>query len=84
MGNEVPTESTTTSHVTVDARGLSCPEPVIMTIKAIDAAGSGSSLEVLVDTATSRNNVLLAAQQRGWQGEYDEDVDGTFHVMLKK
>ncbi|NLE73056.1 MAG: SirA family protein [Actinobacteria bacterium] len=55
-----------------------------MTLEAMDAAEGGASIEVLVDTAAARNNVLLAAQQRGWQGEYEEDADGTFHVMLRK
>lgn len=72
------------SRVAVDACGLSCPEPVIMTLAAMDAAEGGASIEVLVDTAAARNNVLLAAQQRGWQGEYEEDADGIFHVMLRK
>lgn len=84
MGNDAPAEHTATKRVTVDARGLSCPEPVIMTMEAMKSAGAGAALEVLVDTATSRNNVLLAAGQRGWEGEYVEDAEGTFHVMLKK
>ena len=71
-------------RVVVDACGLSCPEPVIMSMAAMDAAESGTSIEVLVDTATSRNNVLLAARQRGWEGEYEEDADGIFQVMLRK
>jgi len=84
MGNEVPTESTTADHVTVDARGLSCPEPVIMTMEAMKSAGAGTSIEILVDTATSRNNVMLATDNRSWQCEATEDAEGTFHMMLKK
>ena len=42
--------------ITVNASGLSCPQPVIETKKALSRLSSGR-VEVLVDTATSRNNV---------------------------
>ena len=48
---------------TVDARGLSCPQPVILTRKAIDAAQF--PVEVLVDTVTSRENVRRMAEGAG-------------------
>ena len=38
----------------VDARGLSCPEPVILTRKAL--LGGAKEYEVLVDNVTSREN----------------------------
>jgi len=50
----------------VDARGLSCPQPVIMTMNAIKKFGSGK-IEVLVDTDTSKENVSRAAKSRGWE-----------------
>ncbi|MDD4750946.1 MAG: sulfurtransferase TusA family protein, partial [Synergistaceae bacterium] len=42
---------------TVDARGLSCPQPIVETKKVLDKL-SGGRVEVLVDTVTSRENVL--------------------------
>jgi len=48
---------------TVDARGLSCPQPVILTRKAIKAGGF--PIEVLVETVTSRENVRRAAEKLG-------------------
>ena len=42
--------------VEVDARGLSCPQPVIETKKAIEKTNSGE-IHVLVDTMTSVMNV---------------------------
>ncbi len=50
----------------VDARGLSCPQPVILTRNALKAAQRGQ-VEVLVDTETSRDNCTRAAQKEGWQ-----------------
>lgn len=51
---------------TVDARGLSCPQPVIMTLDEIKK-GADRELTVLVDTETSRENVCRAATSQGWQ-----------------
>jgi TusA-related sulfurtransferase len=49
----------------VDARGLSCPQPVLMTLDEINT-GESSPLEVLVDTETAMENVSRAARSRGW------------------
>lgn len=49
---------------TVDARGLSCPQPVIMTLDEIKK-GSDAEIIVLVDTDTSKENVTRAAESQG-------------------
>ena len=49
----------------VDARGLSCPQPVMLAKKAI-AAGQ-LPVEVLVDTATARENVRRLAEGAGYK-----------------
>ena len=49
---------------TVDARGLSCPQPVIMTLDEIKT-GSDKEIIVLVDTDTSKENVIRAAESQG-------------------
>ena len=49
---------------TVDARGLSCPQPVIMTLDEIKK-GSEKEIIVLVDTDTSKENVTRAAESQG-------------------
>ncbi|MEE4609196.1 MAG: sulfurtransferase TusA family protein [Desulfobacteraceae bacterium] len=48
----------------VDARGLSCPQPVLMTLSAIKN-GSANEIVVLVDTDTSKENVSRAAVSQG-------------------
>ncbi|MEJ5349229.1 MAG: sulfurtransferase TusA family protein [Desulfosoma sp.] len=50
---------------TVDARGFSCPQPVLMTLEAIKAKHP-EELIVLVDTDTSKENVTRAAQSQGY------------------
>jgi len=51
---------------TIDARGLSCPQPVLLTLKKIESVKKGD-LVILVDTDTSRENVVRAAQSQGWE-----------------
>jgi tRNA 2-thiouridine synthesizing protein A len=67
---------------TVDARGLSCPQPVILTRSAIQDAVKGS-IEVLVETGTSRDNVSRMARKEGWQVEVREVEDG-FKLILSR
>ena len=50
---------------TVDARGLSCPQPVLMTMNEINKVNKGK-LFVLVDTDASKENVSRAAESQGW------------------
>jgi tRNA 2-thiouridine synthesizing protein A len=49
---------------TVDARGLSCPQPVIMTLDEIKK-GKDKEIIILVDTDTSKENVTRAAESQG-------------------
>lgn len=51
---------------TVDARGLSCPQPVLLTLDALKK-GKDKEVNVLVDTDTSKENVLRAAASQGCQ-----------------
>ena len=51
---------------TVDARGLSCPQPVLMTLDEIKK-GSEKEIIVLVDTDTSKENVTRAAESQGYR-----------------
>ena len=47
----------------VDARGLSCPQPVILARKAIKTGQF--PIEVLVESVTSRENVRRMAEKEG-------------------
>ena len=55
----------------IDARGLSCPEPVIMIKKAMDS--KANSYEMLVDNRTSLENVTRYAEHNGYKVEFTED-----------
>ena len=68
--------------ITVNASGLSCPQPVLMTKKALSGLESGR-VEVLVDTATSRNNVSRFGENKGWRVSTQER-EGGYIVILEK
>ena len=68
--------------ITVNASGLSCPQPVLMTKKALAGLDTGR-VEVLVDTATSRNNVSRFGENKGWKVS-TEERDGGYTVILEK
>ncbi|MHC4917850.1 MAG: sulfurtransferase TusA family protein [Planctomycetota bacterium] len=66
----------------VDARGLSCPQPVILTRAALQKS-SGGQVIVLVDTMTQVHNCTRAAEKLGWKASYDEK-EGAFELTLRK
>ncbi len=50
----------------IDARGLSCPMPVVMTQKAIQK-DAPAALEVLVDAQVAVENITRYARSQGYQ-----------------
>ncbi|MGM0655972.1 MAG: sulfurtransferase TusA family protein [Thermodesulfobacteriota bacterium] len=67
----------------VDASGLSCPQPVLMTLDAIKS-GSDAELEVIVDNVASRENVVRAAESKGWNVFDTKDNDDNTHIFIRK
>lgn len=66
---------------TVDARGLSCPQPVILARNAIKTGEF--PIEVLVETVTSRENVRRAAEKLGCTVQVEE-MEDEFKLTLSK
>jgi len=69
--------------ITVDARGLSCPQPVIMTMAKIKEMGTGE-FTVLVDTDASKENVSRAASRKGWDLRAVQPAGDGYRITLKK
>ncbi|MDY6839674.1 MAG: sulfurtransferase TusA family protein [Thermodesulfobacteriota bacterium] len=67
----------------VDASGLSCPQPVLMTLNKIKGLDKGE-IEVLVDTDTSKENVSRAAQSQGWEVDEVTESGTGYRVLIKK
>ena len=68
---------------TVDARGFSCPQPVLMTLDEIRKADQGEIL-ILVDTDTSKENVSRAAMSQGWQMKEVLEEGGGYRITITK
>ncbi len=68
---------------TVDARGFSCPQPVLMTLDEIRKADKGEIL-ILVDTDTSKENVSRAATSQGWQVKDVLEEGGGYRITISK
>jgi TusA-related sulfurtransferase len=66
----------------IDARGLSCPQPVVLVKKAIDKLGKGE-IEVLLDTVTAKENVSRLARNTGFQVS-EEEKGEEFLLKLSK
>ena len=49
----------------IDARGLSCPQPIVLTRNKMKELFEGT-FEVMVDTGTSRDNIARLAAHEGW------------------
>ena len=66
----------------VDVRGLSCPQPVMLTRKALQQA-SGDEVIVLADTMTQVDNCSRAAEALGWKASCEKTEDD-FELILRR
>jgi len=66
----------------IDCRGLTCPQPVIMTKKALDQLKGGEMI-VIVDNAPSCNNVERFVQSQGCPVDIKREGQD-FHLRIQK
>ncbi|MEA1934623.1 MAG: sulfurtransferase TusA family protein [Thermodesulfobacteriota bacterium] len=69
--------------IIVDAGGLSCPQPVLMTLNMIKEIQKGEII-VKVDTDTSKENVSRAAESRGWDVTDIQKDETGYRLIIKK
>ncbi|MCA1960641.1 MAG: sulfurtransferase-like selenium metabolism protein YedF [Desulfomonile sp.] len=67
--------------LTVDARGLACPQPVLETKKLLDQS-LDKPFAVLVDNVNSRENVARFAGSQGCRVEV-HDREGYFEILVE-
>ena len=67
--------------VTLDCRGLSCPQPVIRTKESLEQGNL--RLEVIVDNEASKSNVLRFASSRNCAVTVSELGDGCYKLLLQ-
>ena len=68
---------------TVDARGLSCPQPVLLSLGEMKKLGKGQ-IEILVDTDTSKENVSRAAESQGWEVKQVQPEGDGYRIAIQK
>jgi selenium metabolism protein YedF len=64
----------------VDARGLACPQPVILTRRALQES---DAVTTIVDNEMARSNVSRMAAKQGCQVDVEEREDGTYVHLTK-
>jgi len=67
---------------TIDARGKTCPQPVLMTKQGLESLKEGI-LTVIVDDSTSRDNVERFARSQGCDVEIEGREEGYFLTVVK-
>ncbi len=66
----------------IDARGLSCPQPVVLVKKALEEPWRGA-VEILVDSVTSKENISRYARSAGYRVTAEER-GGDYCLKLDK
>lgn len=65
----------------IDARGLSCPEPVIMLRQAM--ASNEAEYELLVDNHVSKENCTRYGEHQGYKVSVREN-DGEYTLSIRR
>ena len=66
----------------IDCRGLACPEPVVVTKRALDELKEGEMI-VVVDNTSSCNNVKRFAQSQGCPVDIEQEGQD-FYLRIQK
>lgn len=67
----------------IDARGLSCPQPVIKARDAISSEGA-RAVRIVVDDPAQVENVAAMARNQGWEARIDRQDGDDLEVLLTK
>jgi selenium metabolism protein YedF len=67
--------------ITINAKGLDCPQPVILTKKVLEAH---DDVVVLVDNTTAKENIKRFGSNAGCSVEVADEAEGVFRIRLKK
>ena len=68
---------------TIDAKGLACPQPVMLVLNEIKKTND-EEIVVLVDTATAKENVTRATKNKGWKTVELTQEDEGYRIILRK
>lgn len=67
----------------IDARGLSCPKPVILTKKELDKIKEGT-ITTIVDNEIAKENVSKLAKSMGFEFQVNQSEDKEYYISIHK
>ncbi len=68
----------------VDARGLSCPMPIVKTAQAVKTVGPGSLIEVLATDPGSTKDFVAWSKTTGNEIVEQSADGGTFRFVIRR
>lgn len=73
-----------TPDETLDAKGLSCPMPLLKTKKALAPLSTGQILEIMGTDPGSKNDLPNWCERSGHTFLGDKEEDGFFRFFIQK
>jgi tRNA 2-thiouridine synthesizing protein A len=71
-------------HTTVDAKGLSCPMPIVRTAQAAKAVPSGELIEVLATDPGSVKDFAAWTRSTGNAIVEQAEADGVYRFVIQR
>lgn len=68
----------------LDARGLYCPEPVMMLHKAVREMEPGEVLEILATDPSTKRDIARFCTFLGHELIEEREVEGEFYYLIRK
>lgn len=78
------TEVLPSPNAQLDARGLLCPEPVMLLHNAVRDLETGECLEVLATDPSTQRDIPRFCSFLGHQLLAEQEVAGEFHYLIRK
>ena len=72
------------ADVTVDARGLQCPMPVLKVSQAMNSLESGQTLELIATDKGAKSDIPAWASDMGHALKESFESDGDLHFVIEK
>ena len=72
------------ADVTVDARGLQCPMPVLKVSQAIQGMAEGQTLELVATDRGAKSDIPAWASDMGHVLKETFEADGELHFVIEK
>lgn len=72
------------ADMTIDAKGLTCPMPVLRTKKAIDMISAGQVLEVIATDVASRADIPALVNRLGHEIIEIKEAEGSISFLIRK